>query len=189
MAGKLDFLNQIYGEKFCTRVINKEKFNANKDLDKMLNDMKQDIGETHGFLYYEIADLLLEENPPKAVEKYITENIEDISKSLIAVALRYYRHPNRSKPLATFLEDSYVLETQDWEALEKECFDEPLKSDDEIDLFVSKIKETLDKMDGDKIDALLKFRFSSNPTPLEDATDKEAALLEAAMNELKSAAK
>ena len=28
MAGKLDFLNQIYGEKFRTRVINKEKFKA-----------------------------------------------------------------------------------------------------------------------------------------------------------------
>lgn len=183
MADKHTFLQKIYGEHGLI-VVNRERMNTDEEFDKVLNDLFLELGEKHGFLYYDIAKLLLEENPQAEISAYLKENSDKIARRLLAMSLRFLRHPHATRQFKPFLKYSHKLEDEEWDALELDLLGHPAANDEEAQKFIDGLKNALDKMSGDKIDAILSVRFGNDIADKNDPAVIE--LYNAAMADLKA---
>ena len=183
MADKYSFLQMIYGER-CVDFVNRERMNADEEFDKVLNDLFLELGEKHGFLYYDIAKLLLKENPQAEISVYLKGNSDKIARRLLAMSLRFLRHPHATRQFNPFFKYSHKLEDEEWDALELDILGHPAANDEETQKFIDGLKNALDKMSGDKIDAVLAVRFGNDVADKNDPAVIE--LYNAAMADLKA---
>lgn len=187
MADKFSFLKKVYGEQ-GVHIVNREKMNSDEEFEKVLNNLFIELGEKSGYIYYDTAKFLFEDDPQAEISTYLKENADDIAKHIVAMSLRFLRHPHATKEYRPFLKYCYYLNSdEDWYALEDKLVGRRLDSDEECKSFAQQLKDAFDNMSGEKIDAVLAVRYGS------DVVDKnDPAVIEtykATIEELKQSIK